>query len=548
MRLGLLPCLLCFISLVAVAQETDVEIGALYLDAALREVRSGETKRARELIRVGLEFNSDSSDLWYALAVSWSDDRQRTGDAVSAAERAVELGTWDAVPETLGRALLSGLYNRTLQYDDAISVSDFAPGSSASEADRLALYWHRLVGLRASRQFDAYNRLLTQALDRFPSEERFAWLLIADQDAPSLEDRRRLEWYAIYGSATRHPDETGLWVPDLRDAAYLLAVASSNQTDVSWATSYLSGVAWVDSRAAVVAAADADLLSARLQSLTVASQPDVRTLLQTEGLATATIEWLSGWTGEIHSDENGDNYWDTRYFVEDGEYVGMIQDRDQDGTIDLEVEFADGAASVASILDQRAPMSLYYAQYPYVSHVVAAVEAGSETFYLRPRSLRYDSVSLDPDVGLSASGDSTLVAPRDVSVAELLRVAVRTEVEDTNGVILERRFHEARDVVNVLRDESANGQFDHLLRMVGGRPVEGVRDTDGDGYFEIAEGYQNGRLVALAVDSNADGRPEFFEQRGSTPVRDWDVNGDGVIDTQEFRWWTSNVIRAFPEL
>ncbi|MFW5784454.1 MAG: hypothetical protein ACOCY8_08055, partial [Spirochaetota bacterium] len=69
---------------------------------------------------------------------------------------------------------------------------------------------------------------------------------------------------------------------------------------------------------------------------------------------------------------------------------------------------------------------------------------------------------------------------------------------------------------------------------------------DGDGYYEVAEGYRNGRLVALAVDSDDDGEPEVFEREAGVPVREWDINGDGVIDVREFSWWTDEVIREFP--
>ncbi len=545
MRRILALTLIAISPFVALAQDADASIGALYFEAALQELENGESARAIEFISAGLEFNEQSSDLWYARALVLSVDRFSTRSAIEASARSVDLQTWVAVSETAGRALLAGLYNRSLDHESALTVSAYEPSPQTPEIDRLALEWQRLLALQGEARWALLDRHEQQMQDRFPTEERLAWRRIERQTIPTREDRSMLEWYAANGSRSEHLLEAGLWVPDLRDAAYLLMQRDLAASDVAWAQSYLTEAEWLDARRAVVAQSAAD------ESVDVFLEPlqsvsgDALVELTTGG----SIErWLSDFSGEITFDENGDHYWDTRVRVEDGEIVSMLRDADQDGVVDVEVLVSDGALRSAVLQDQPHPMELLYGHYPFVDRVVVPVEIGTETFVLRPRAMRFDAVSLDATDPFVVGSSTSLREVRAVGIDELLTVVVRSDTRRSDGSTFERRHYESGEIANVLRDENGDGLFDHLVRTDSGMPVDGVRDIDGDGYFEIAEGYQEGRLVALAVDSNGDRRPDFFEQRGSTPVREWDLNGDGVIDTQEFRWWTDNVIQAFPEL
>jgi hypothetical protein len=191
-------------------------------------------------------------------------------------------------------------------------------------------------------------------------------------------------------------------------------------------------------------------------------------------------------------------------------------------------------------------MDLLYEEYPYVRTAERRVEGGIEQFLLRPRTLRFETVAEDTATGFALPSSTRLLdSVREVSLTELVRAGVRSDLVGAEGHVIERRIYESRELVHVMRDENGDGSWDHLITHRGGLATEGVRDIDADGLYEVAEGYRNGRLVAMAIDSDNDGLPEFYQELGSTPMREWDVNGDGRIDLREYAWWTGNVIKNY---
>ncbi len=94
-------------------------------------------------------------------------------------------------------------------------------------------------------------------------------------------------------------------------------------------------------------------------------------------------------------------------------------------------------------------------------------------------------------------------------------------------------------------DNTGSGVVDEVVEYRSGRPLVGVRDLNGDGFFEETEFYTAGRVSYLAVDDNHDGMPEYFQQILPTETYAWDLNGDGRVDAKDISIGRNQVTRLF---
>lgn len=551
MKRLLVAGLVCLAATSAVGQSSDSSIAALYVEAAIEASVRGDYAAARELVSTGIEFGSGLSDVYHvdSFLLAVSGDRAA---ALEQAETARELASWDLVSPTAGAGLHLLLLVQMLRADEAAQLALGAPSLPADESGELrALYWAQLTALRAAGLWSEYESLLLRALDRFPDSPRFLWLTIQDDRLAGVETRRRLERLLGEESVDGLWLERPFWIPTLEDAVHEFALRSEFRGDREWAAETLRERAWEDQRLALLIA---DTDSGAAVRLVEQSDESLNIDLAQALLATLPAEsrarlerFLSEFTGTAFRDVNGDSYPDEYLEAELGRVREFSRDRNQDGDPELLVQIAEGSPVLAELAINGQLHRARYGQYPFLQAVDVEVEGGLERFEVRPRTLRLELVAFDGGEPFAVGSGTRLVEnPRILATGELVRGAVQSSIVSGSGVEIERRYHEAGEIVRIMRDEDEDGVWDRLMTTTGGRPDTGIRDTDADGYFEIAEGYRNGRLVALAIDSDRDGIPEYFEQRSGLPEREWDLNGDGSIDVREFDWWTDRVIREFP--
>jgi hypothetical protein len=89
-------------------------------------------------------------------------------------------------------------------------------------------------------------------------------------------------------------------------------------------------------------------------------------------------------------------------------------------------------------------------------------------------------------------------------------------------------------IVKHCADGDGNGSLEMLLEFDGEKPSVAVVDTDGDGFADEREVFEDGRHVRLDTDTNGDHRPDvvqYFEGEDITR-QDEDSDFDGRIDTR----------------
>lgn len=539
-------CLLLFVSSVAFAADADRDIALLYVEAAYDAYEEGRLDRARRLVDVGREFAPESSDALYVAALLAAEERRETRAALALARSAAERGSWRVFDAVHANVMIARLWNRVGEHEKAerlLAQTNLLPATPASL--RSSYYYERARALNALGREADRDAIVELAVDRFPDDPRFTWFALRSEPYPSVEYRRELERLIA-------ADATSPYGPDLDDLLFEYGVRAPVAREAAWALAALDERGWNEARIVLLwLEVDADRALERFVELDGWSDYRAGRALATgldEGGAERVRDRARSFSGVSVIDGDRDGVWNERITVDAGMIERWERDADQDGVRELDLAFSGDEPATVTLAAPGVPaVELEYGQYPYVASARISAEIGSEVFVLRPRSVRLETVTELPAAGPVFGGDLALVdTPRAIERSELVAAAVRIDLRRDDGIVVERTYRQGGVRRQVLRDDDGDGLWDHLVLTDGGFATSAVRDLDGDGYFEVAEGYRNGRLVALAVDADDDGEPEVFEREAGVPVREWDLNGDGVIDVREFSWWTDAVIREFP--
>ncbi|MFW5776175.1 MAG: hypothetical protein ACOCZB_02685 [Spirochaetota bacterium] len=524
--------------------DPNPEIAGLYRDAAYEAYVAGEFDRAVSLAEIAAEFAQDRSDSHYVRGLALSAERALTLHAIDAAEAAIELDRWERFEPLHGRVLLGRLYNRVQRPDEAADLLRTAEERPDTPARLLSEYYYQLSYALHELDRDAdRDRVLAPARDAFPNDPRFYSFYLRSEPFPSAEHRRELERLLDVAEPSDRPA--------VNELVYRYALAAPTESELAWALGQLRDGGWNDPAEALLigsgeseAAVDVFLERDGFTNLGVYRR--LRAIVDEP--ARLELQTAAGrFTGTSLHDTDDDGVWNERLTVSSGLVRRWERDADQDGRTEIEVEFGERFPQTVILRDADATVRLRFGQYPFVREAEVEVDGGREVFALRPRTLRYPVVESLPAAGPGFGSELSVADDmRGVERSDLVAGAIRIDLVRPDGTIAERSLLQGDSLRRTYRDDNGDGAWDHLLLNRGGFAVSGVRDLDGDGYHEVAEGYRDGRLVALAVDSNHDGHAELFEREDGISVREWDVNGDGRIDVREFTDWTDRVLREFP--
>jgi hypothetical protein len=248
-------------------------------------------------------------------------------------------------------------------------------------------------------------------------------------------------------------------------------------------------------------------------------------------------EALASFTGTAVLDKDADGIPEERFRLEKGRLLGWDTDEDQDGLDELTVEFqeAEDTFLPARVIYRTggAVMDCLYAGYPYVSEAVYS--EGERTF---SHSLLPGSLALPIVRGFAPGAGTSWL---DYHLDEAWRELPREKIEALSYMYEERNAREPdyRRLVFLTggrvrqMDFTYGGVVFHRVFFDGGRFSYGLRDLDRDGVFDTREFYEDGKLAALRADTTGDGKEDYAETFFPDIIKEWDIDGDGVIDARE---------------
>lgn len=545
--------LVCLLAVHAhVAADPSADIADLYVQAAYEALMEQETDRAMQLVRIAREFDGASSDAHYLAATITSARQETAREAIEHARVGLDLAEWRRFDSERATVLLAGLYNRVGDHAAAVGLlRDMEHGPAVAQAVLSQWHYEYITALNALEQRAAADDLASAARDLYPDDPRFFWFFLRAEPHPSREYRRELE--RLLHATTRSHSSVGLPArgPRLADLLYEYGSRAPTGSERAWARDRLGDLDWPDPRIGLLYLPD-DPEAAVDAFLTADGLSDYATLRdivqRTAGAARARVlDAASEFSGTSLLDPQRDGWWSERLLVENGAVLRWERDLNRDGVVEFTVDFDERRPRALLLVADGQRIRLVYGQYPFLESAEVIDGLTREVYTLRPRAVSVAAVRALPSDGPRFDSDLALELPiRRVDRDELRSAAVRQDTLRPDGGVAERVYLRDGHAYRVLRDGHGDGAWDHLLLFDRDVPVAGVRDLTGDGYFEITEGYRDGRLVALAIDTTGNGVPDVFERHEEIPVREWDLNGDGRIDAREFRIWSESVTREFP--
>lgn len=520
-----IPLVLLLLPVLLPAQMSNNEAIALeYARQSLSLLQEGLPDEAFLLAGRGLGFDETSSDLHYLRAVSGAHRKERTLSARSHLESAIALDSWRLVDLQDGvRSLLSVL----MRIGDYEAARDLLP---LLRLQRPVDYRISAQVLRVAGEFSEADDIFARGRRLYPDDAGLFRFGLSLDTVPEPAERRWLDRHASRGQD---------YLAALLDFILLTSSISERRELLDryfehggeHPMAYAAAVEW-DLEGFIDAEAYRDRSALQLAMATVRGTPGEDVLR----------EALGGFSGTIVEDSNRDSFSESRMEIRDGSLESWEVDRDTDGLVEWRIHFESGVPVRGERRAEETSYRVGFYDYPEVAAVTFLSLPGEPTYHLLPRAV--DSVIVPPEQ-VRGAGTLELVTslriadrPDLLSPAPVARSAYVVDFFDDGGDQVARVVVDGSGPVRRFEDSTGDGRIDRVLDYEDEMVVAGVRDPDGDGYFEVTEQYIGGELALLLVDEDDDFSIEYTEAPGSallnTPaVYSWDLDGDGLVDIQE---------------
>jgi tetratricopeptide (TPR) repeat protein len=530
-------------SLAAVCLSADTEIARLYFENGRNLAQTGAKAEALELLDSALRFRPDYADALLLQSRLLAEDPATRKKALEAARMAAGAASWEFYSFREGVLHLSRILADMRLYEEALQClgrpeSLASPASAGEYAIRLRCY--RGLGDRKKLE-----DTLASALAAFPGEPVLLEFFFRTADPLRPETVRRFELLDKNHAAS---------LPAF--AAYIQAAADSDG---------LLTLAWDYFKAGGNDPAVSCLL---MQKGAADPEREIERFVSFGGLKRMDLlrsvyastrqryprllaNLLSAFTGTSVLDKDKDGIGEEKFSIQGGKLFLWEIDEDQDGLDELSVEFSEKTLLPSRLVYRSGDsvLSCAYALYPYIEEAmyeggISGSAPGSRrtlnrilpgvlslpifsggTFQESPEGIPYLFYRLNSEL-------SFLSLERVEAAAYMYEERTAEDPEYTRRVFLRDGVAGRIDIVH------GGGEKERVLHRLifeEGKFACGLRDLDRDGIFDVREFFEDGRLLAAAIDTTGDGKPDYREFFFPEVFKEWDFNGDGIIDAKESR-------------
>jgi tetratricopeptide (TPR) repeat protein len=543
---ALLPALLLLSSPRALPQAGTVRAedraaAEQYLAEARSQASAGAWDSAVALLEDALQFHPDSSESMYLYATIRLREQATTLEGLNLLERALAANTWTVTDPQAASTELARVLARTRRYARARQVlAGLSGGSASTEPGRgpglgarhnpeAALLWAQtLRGLGDPARAAAY---LEEAVARYPKEPGLYLELartrqVLRHTARALESlsrgRRELPQAAeLTLEAGRLEGERGRRLRLLGDyveqggkspAAAALALSLGPSDRKPWLDRFLD---WGGN----AALGPLDMLLAYYRTR---PGPSADELMQA----------VRGYNGNRTLDQDEDGWYEELYVFQSGALFSWTLDRDQDGVAEAQARFIAGQPRSLTV----GGLEYEFSSYPFLSQVVVREDGARQAYELEPYKRRLEAFLGQPPFGPGNRPASLRLRLRaeplpDQQAIRGLAYAMRETLPGGE----ERRYTLQAGQVERLEEQPYDeGRWARIVYYARGLPVDGKRDLNHDGVYEVRETYTAGKLTGIAEYRHGGERPEFWQEFAPQGVRSfWDYDGNGTADCRE---------------
>ncbi|RKX79198.1 MAG: hypothetical protein DRP87_04030 [Spirochaetes bacterium] len=507
----------------------DRQIAGIYFDKAYLLIKENNIGEAENLLNISLEFYPNYSDALYLKGLTIEKNREKAYEAIALLENALNNATWERFSKKQCILKLSEIFLRISLPEQSFSILQELEDEDRGDRDFIFLYARSLKDI--GKIIEAKN-LLREAVLQFPEDERIHRILLEVDPLYKYELIQKLE---------DHLDK-GEYLPFPSDPMLLLDIIKKT-CSVGLKREFIDYYFSVGGR-------DPEIFVEMLKTENEPTKSLVDQFIDTGGLGRLNVarefyQYLpneelkqyflqksSNFSGEMILDIEGDGYYNEKYMFSEGSLGRWIVDHNQDGIVEYEVSFKEGKPEHIDGIHSGMFVNATFLEYPVVSSVTLEVGGTSTRYKIIPGRL---------DFNFYDGGDSIISPPVmnyeiDTISTEYLRSISESMEEvytdDYLKVIVEPILRDRLWKRMILKDR---GEGKHILFFHQGIPERGVRDTDGDGVFEVTETYRDGKLYSILYDGNNNGIPEYaISYAEDREVQLWDFDEDGIFDCREY--------------
>jgi len=508
-------------------------ISGIYVDQARSAFAKGDYSTVSSLIRVAEEFDPTASDALYLRGEVLV--RTDIPEAILSYREALDRDNWSRFDSSEAKLKLAPLLIRTKQFRAAAHLLE---GLGTTSADYLLYTAQALIG--EGKDYQARN-LLSGAGQSYPADDRFAILRVKID--PTYRSELLRGFTEVPGAARYTKALAEALIQTLSDPIQKLKAISAfnahfGSAPLIRAQSLLASssvtTAQIDSYVGDGLLANAKLTEAIYAHL---APGPVRSYLGSK---------LASYTGNVTLDTNGDGFPEETADYSSGVIDHLKADMNQDGVPDYDVSFSKGVPSSLHLMSGGIKYAIVYSTYPFLASASFEAQNQKTNYTLEP-----DRVSL-PLFGarsLVPSGPENFppIVNERPAFGEKELFAFASQVTTTNATTSTpvSLWKKSLDDILVLEQEWNGGRYAYKAVYHHGEKFSAEIDLDNDGYYEVHEHYDNGKLERLTYDRNHNAVPEFILTLNPYPTLSWDFNQDGLIDEVEKKTGPNTTILEF---
>lgn len=520
----------------------DTDSRALeFLNRAVVSLGRGEYRDAVAYSRNCSALSPELGDGWYGEALALIAGKQPVYEILGALEKASSCDRWIFY----NRNNCLGQYCRylavTTDYEAVLEISGKV-SSQNTTADLLLARMMAFYGL--NRNLEA-REVFKASLDRFPFDTRFLQVFF-DREKSTVINSRDVDLVNLAEEALAKVDlHSGTLDFSDADAKLILSsvyfLPSEEERIRVLQACYANGVSTPEGtlemlRYGVISGETALEIFKKFSGKGIGLEVflEIPSLLNPGREISLFNEMISGYSGVILRDDNGDGYWDTRITYSRGNPYKIERDKNQDGLRDWIID-CDGGTPV-SIQMEGTGLTGYYKKYP----ALEKLEVGESTFLLKPNSLKWTPVSIKPHAFVSnilfyVPEINDFAPDLTQNVLYSHSSVVQRAVPDNPGAREQLELVNGIPVASVFSENSKPYAYGSYRNgFLSSMKI----DMDRDGSFEAYELYEadyssgSSRLKTFYIDKNRDGNYEYREDYGETDRIRWDFDDDGITDSE----------------
>lgn len=526
-QLLLIFILLVSVSAVWAGEQTDRQIGIIYIKNAVAKYLLGEYEAASDLLVKAEEFYSTSSDYSYlnGLIVLERDNN------INAAEgyfiEALASADWLLLETRECVSDLAMVMFRKKEYQEVITLIDNNYQPDYRDNDLMYLY---VLSLRNTGRREEYTAGLWKSIRRHTDDYRFALLLIHESDVYRNEiiDRAHLFKNKVGGLSVFL--EAVLLMEDgpekIRKLGEYLELGG-REPEALIEYYRLNGTITADDLKRLLA--DGILENPLLSK-------ELIRILPTAELSAIYHSAVEVYTGNVYHDLNGDGYYEQLCLYDGGRTAGISVDGNQDGVLEKMIIFENGKP-VELIVSEGSFIRINYDNYPFVDEISIADGGGMDVYTFLANTVRLDFYKEKDGLEKPFVDDeliSGFISEPDEYRNNVLKIASYTGGAAKDSFSFLRQEWERRDEnSSILRIYNRlYGNYVYLNRY--DEKTTGFGDVDYDSLIDLKETYSGGRLISIEADENKNGIYDYkLSLEGGESVSFWDFNEDGIFDCRQ---------------